>query len=225
MEGGAKIFTGSPVRSVERAGRKWRLASERGSVTADWVIVATNAYSNGLWPELQSEFVRLPYYQCATTPLPNEIRSRILPNLEGTWDTRTVMRSLRRDAAGRLVVGSVGALRGGAQALHRSFSHRQLLKLFPFLKGIRFEHEWFGWIAMTANHLPRYHQLAEQVISFHGYNGRGIGAGTVFGKLLAERILRTDFVMPLPSTTPDVVKLQCAKAAFYEAGSAMAHLV
>ena len=43
---------------------------------------------------------------------------------------------------------------------------------------------------MTSNALPRFHRLAEQVVSFSGYNGRGIGTGTVFGRLLADHVLR-----------------------------------
>ena len=36
---------------------------------------------------------------------------------------------------------------------------------------------------MTSNALPRFHRLAENVVTFCGYNGRGIGTGTVFGRV------------------------------------------
>ena len=37
--------------------------------------------------------------------------------------------------------------------------------------------------------VPRFHRLAENVVTFCGYNGRGIGPGTVFGRVLADHIL------------------------------------
>jgi hypothetical protein len=63
-----------------------------------------------------------------------------------------------------------------------------LKKLFPDLGDVAFEAEWYGKIGMTADNLPRFHRLAENVIGFSGYNGRGIAPGTVFGRTLAQLI-------------------------------------
>ena len=41
---GAAIHTRSPVRSAERTGKTWTLATDGGTVAADWVAVATDAY-------------------------------------------------------------------------------------------------------------------------------------------------------------------------------------
>lgn len=222
---GATIFSDSEVLSAQRSGTEWVLRTADGAVTAPWVVVATNAYSGNLWPTLPEEFVRLPYYQCATQPLSEAQLSTILPGQEGTWDTRTVMRSLRRDASGRLIFGGVGALRNGADTVHRSFSKRVLGRMYPALGDIRLEHEWFGWIAMTEDNLPRYHELAPNVLNFHGYNGRGIGTGTMFGKVLANRILGRDGDLPLPAVAEDRVAFRGIKAATYELGAVLAHAV
>ena len=62
---------------------------------------------------------------------------------------------------------------------------------------------------MTGNALPRFHRLAPNVVTFCGYNGRGIGTGTVFGRLLAEHVLGTlsEKDLPLPVTDPDAPAL------------------
>ena len=39
------VHTESPVRSAERTGKAWRLKTDGGSVTADWIVVATDAYA------------------------------------------------------------------------------------------------------------------------------------------------------------------------------------
>jgi glycine/D-amino acid oxidase-like deaminating enzyme len=221
---GAMLFTRSKVRSAERTGRRWQLRTDAGRLTSDWVIVGTNAYSGDLWPELRSEIVRLPFFQCATRPLGEGLLKRILPNREGAGDTQKVICSFRRDETGRLVFGSVGALRNGAAAVHRSYARRSLKRLFPEIARVEFEFEWYGWIAMTADHIPHFRELAPQVLNFNGYNGRGIGTGTVFGKILAERIADPLKKMPLPGKTPNGIGLRQLRSAYIEAGSAVAHM-
>lgn len=222
---GAKIFTGSEVTSVEQIDNRWRLHTRAGSVIADWIITSTNAYSGSLWPQLQDEIIPLSYFQCSTGPVPELMRDSILPNREGLICTRTVITSLRTDAAGRLIFGSLGALRNVGASVHSAYAKRAIRRLFPGFKDIQFEHEWFGQIAMTTNHLPRYHELANRVIGFHAYNGRGIGTGTIFGKLLAGHILDPRQGLPLPATKPDAPRLRSLRSGLYEMGAVAAHLV
>ncbi len=225
MTAGARIFTGSPVAAAEDDGRVWRVRTAGGSVRAPAIVVATNAYTEALWPELRRGLVHLPYFNVATAPLGDNLRRSILPGRQGVWDTREVLSSYRFDAAGRLVFGSVGALRGPGRAIHKDWGRRALGRLFPGLAGIAFEHEWYGMIGMTANSLPGFHRLARDVVAFSGYNGRGIAPGTVFGRCLADLLLgrMTDEDLPLPVTAPASVAFRGAKEAYYDWGSQVAH--
>ena len=224
---GAVIHTQSAVRAAERASGAWRLVTERGSATADWVIVATDAYGGAPWPQGRREQILLPYFNFATRPLSANLTAAILPGREGCWDTRTIMSYFRMDRDGRFVFGSVGALRGTGLAVHRAWAGRAIAKLFPQLGPIEFEHAWYGMIGMTADNLPRFHRLAENVVSFSGYNGRGIGTGTVFGRVLADHVLGriAEKDLPLPVTTPDTPALPALREAYYEAGAQIAHAV
>ena len=70
LAAGAGIHTQSPVRSAERAGKAWRLKTDGGTVTADWIVVATDAYAEGApWPQGKREQIRVPYFNFATRPL------------------------------------------------------------------------------------------------------------------------------------------------------------
>ncbi|GGF43727.1 oxidoreductase [Aliidongia dinghuensis] len=223
---GARIFTGSPVIDARQSGGRWTLSTKLGSVTADWVLVATDAYANGPWSEVKTEQVHLPYFNFATTPLGSNVRASILPERQGGWDTNEVLTSFRLDKAGRLVFGSVGALRGAGASIHRSWARRALRKLFPQVGDISFEAEWYGLIGMTADNLPRFHRLAQNVISFSGYNGRGIAPGTVFGKTAANYILGklSERELPLPVSDVSQPRFAWAKEAFYEAGAQIVHM-
>ncbi|MCB4820878.1 NAD(P)/FAD-dependent oxidoreductase [Roseicella aerolata] len=223
---GAVIHGGSPVLAVEDEGAAWRLRTPRGSVRCQWVIVATNAYTSGVWPEIRAELVHLPYFNLATAPLGDNLRRSILPERQGAWDTREVLSSFRMDRQGRLVFGSVGALRGPGRAIHRAWGRRALARLFPQLGAVEFESEWYGMIGMTGNSLPRFHRLGRKVVSFSGYNGRGIAPGTVFGRCLAQLVLGqvAEAELPLPVTDPAPARYRAAREAWYEAGAQLAHL-
>ncbi|HTO31400.1 MAG TPA: FAD-binding oxidoreductase [Pararhizobium sp.] len=224
---GAILHTGSRVTGYARSGADWTVRTASGSVTAPWIIVSTDAYSTGPWESVRQEQVHLPYFNLATHPLPPDMRAVILPGREGVWDTKEILSSFRMDQAGRLVFGSVGALRNSGRAVHVSWAKRALKRLFPMLGPVEFECEWFGKIGMTDNALPRFHRFAENVVGFSGYNGRGIAPGTVFGRTLAQLVLGDigETELPLPLTDPKAPALRPLKELYYEAGAQIAHVV
>jgi glycine/D-amino acid oxidase-like deaminating enzyme len=226
VKAGARLHTGSPVIGTgEAAGRKV-VKTAAGEVHGDWVIVATDAYSTGPFEQVRREQVHLPYFNLATRPLGDNLRRTILPNCEGCWDTMEILSSFRMDQAGRLVFGSVGALRGTGTGVHKNWARRALKRLFPQLGDIEFEAEWYGKIGMTDNALPRLHKFGRNVIGFSGYNGRGISPGTSFGKLLARHILGevAEADLPLPVSEVKEPGFRPLKEAYYEMGAQIAHL-
>ncbi|EJZ20951.1 FAD-binding oxidoreductase [Rhizobium sp. Pop5] len=225
VKAGTAIHTSSPVTATERNGSRWRVKTESGEVSADWIIVATDAYSTGPFEQVRNEQIYLPYFNFATVPLGHNLRQSILPGREGVWDTKDILSSFRMDQAGRLVFGSVGALRNTGLAVHKGWAKRALKRLFPVIGDVEFECEWYGQIGMTDNALPRFHKFAQNVIGFSGYNGRGIAPGTVFGRTLADhilgRLLEAD--LPLPLTAPTEPSFRALKEIWYEAGAQVAH--
>jgi glycine/D-amino acid oxidase-like deaminating enzyme len=226
LKAGAHLHTQSPVTAFEERGGRKVVRTPQGDVSAEWVIVATDAYSKGPWEILRQEQVYLPYFNLATVPLSRDQLDTILPGREGCWDTKDILSSFRMDQAGRLVFGSVGALRGTGAPIHKAWARRSLKRLFPQLGQVSFDAEWFGMIGMTDNALPRLHKFAPNVVSFCGYNGRGISPGTTFGKVLADHILgRTgEDALPLPFTDPKLPPLRPVREAYYELGAQIAHL-
>ncbi|MEF0940284.1 NAD(P)/FAD-dependent oxidoreductase [Rhizobium sp. BR 362] len=224
---GVVIHTGSRVTATEKNGGRWIVGTAGGSVSADWIVVATDAYSTGPWQQVRNEQVHLPYFNFATVPLGDNLRKSVLPGREGAWDTKEILSSFRMDQAGRLVFGSVGALRNTGLAIHKNWARRSLRKLFPHLGDVAFESEWYGKIGMTDNALPRFHRFAPDVVGFSGYNGRGIAPGTVFGKILSDHVLGrvSEADLPLPLTDPRELGFRALKEMWYEAGAQAAHFV
>lgn len=223
---GARLHTSSPVVSAERAGVCWNIRTPEGCVEAQWLVVATDAYGQGPFRGTREAQVRLPYFNLATQPLDPALLDTILPGKEGVWDTKTILSSFRPDHAGRLVFGSVGALRHAGAAIHKGWAQRALTRLFPQLAGIGFEHEWYGQIGMTNDAVPRLHAFGPAAIGVFGYNGRGISPGTVFGRELALLVLgeKSPEDLPLPMSGMNPAPLRGVREIFYEAGAQIAHL-
>ena len=223
---GANIFTNSKVVSFERVGTEWSVKTKLGKVSANWLVVSTDAYSLGPTALIRNEEVLLPYFQISTKPLSDNLCKSILPNGGGTWDTKTVLSGFRLDNAGRLIVGSVGALESTGVHIHRAWARRHIRRIFPHLNEVEFETEWYGKIGMTSDHLPRLHTFGPNSVGISGYNGRGIAPGTVMGREIANLITgKVDLDgMPLPVSKVTVPAFRSVREKYYEVGAQIAHL-
>src|SRR5262249_58800615 len=134
---GARVFTGSPVEQIAREAGAWRLSTPGGTVRANWAVLSTDTYTSRIVPELRGEQVVVPFFHVATAPLSDNVRRTILPEGQGAFDTRTVLGSFRTDDAGRLIVGSAGALRGTGAPIHRSWPLRRPVPSAPGARAHR----------------------------------------------------------------------------------------
>lgn len=225
LSAGARLFRQSRVTGWRQLGADWQVETERGRVRAPWIVVATGAYTVGLQPTLRAQQIHLPYFNFATDPLPADLRASVLPGGQGVWDTLVVLRSFRLDREGRLVVGSVGSLAGRQRQVHQAWAQRLVRKAFPMLGGVEFPYAWDGMIDMTADQVPHLHKLAPQVIAVGGYNGRGIGPGTIFGRELARYVAGTlsEKDLPLPFSEPRAVPARGVREWLYQLGSLLVH--
>ena len=208
VSAGARLHTGTRVTKLDRVDGKWRLTTPTGIVTADYVVLGTNAYTDELWPGLNRAFTPIHYFQFASEPLTGD-DDRILKERQGLWDTGTVMMSARRDAHGRLIIGSMGQLMGGETGLSRRWAYKAVKHYFPELGPVKWEKAWHGRIAFTKDHVPRVHKLAENLYTAIAYNGRGISPGTVFGASIADAIAGKDdsrLAMPLSELSPEAFR-------------------
>jgi glycine/D-amino acid oxidase-like deaminating enzyme len=213
---GAEIATGVRVTRLDRDDGGWSVVSNEGRLKAAHVVLGTNAYSDTLWPGLDRLYTIIRFFQIATDPID---APHILPERQGLWTTAPIMTALRRDAEGRLILGSMGRLHGTTErGLTRRWAARQLQKLYPSLGPVRFASAWDGAIAMTPDHLPRIHRLAPGLWTPIAYNGRGITTGTIFGQAMADLLAGMDpDDLPLPVTDPRTVPRARLAARAYDA--------
>ena len=186
---GARLHGRSAVRRLQSDVGGWRVTAARGAMRTRTVILATNAYTGGLWPGLRQTVLPVQSYQVATEPLPEAVRRRVLPGGQVVSDLRRILFYFRLDPQGRLLMGGRGPLddRGDPALFARLEATAR--RLFPGLGDVRWTHRWSGRVALTADHVPHLHEPRPGVLIGLGYNGRGVAMATVMGQLLAERAL------------------------------------
>ena len=218
LQAGASLHTDSPVRALTKEGKGWLVETDHASVTAQQVIQAGNAYGEGFPQTHRNSYVPVHYFQLASQPLDEEVRKRILPGLQGCWDTRQVMCSFRLDAQGRLILGSIGGLGLQTSGMARHWADKFCRHLFPWLGRLEWEYAWDGRIGMTSDALPRCFSR-DGLVGMIAYNGRGIGPGTAFGKAMAQYVMDGDEThLPLSATDPETVLMPGLRSMAMECG-------
>ena len=214
---GALISIGARAKKLQQETGLWRVITNKGTLMARHVVLGTNAYTDDLWPGLKYSFTKINYFQLATRPLGDRIK-HILPQQQGLWDTGKIMFSLRRDDSERLIIGSMGNVMGNQSGgVSHRWAQKKLAHLFPKLGWVDFDEAWQGQIAMTPDHLPHIHKLADNLYSPIGYNGRGITTGTIFGQALADLLTGdSEKKLPVPLLTMRRVGSAPVMSCFYK---------
>jgi len=199
---GVSIHGQTRVTALQRGGRGWKLVTQAGhTVGAERVLLATNAYTDALWPGLRRSVLAATSYLVATRPLSAEQGRSILEGGEVSSDSRRLLVYFRRDAAGRLVLGGRGPFSDPHSPAQWRHVERALRLLFPQLAGVGFDYRWAGRLAITADGLPHVHEPAPGLNVVLGYNGRGVALATTLGKAIAAYIAAgPQGAMPYPVT-------------------------
>ncbi len=191
IKAGVAVHSQTRATALSRHGSKWIVTVPGGKVEASWVVLATNAYTDDLWPGLRRTVVPVFSGIVATEPLPEEISSRILPQGSVLYEHESITVYYRLDSANRLLMGGRSRLRPLADPSDFRDLIHYAVRLWPALAKIRWEYGWNGQLAITPNHYPHVHQLADNLLACLAYNGRGIAMATAMGGEIARAVSGT----------------------------------
>ena len=183
---GGAVFVRSPATGIAREASGWRVTTPGGALRSRALVVATNAYTAGVLPDLRRSVVPMTSWQMATTPLSAEARASVIPGRQAVSDTRGDLRFFRYARDGRLVTGGALILpMNGAERL-KALVGRRLRQTFRQIGEFGFDHVWNGTIGMTADRLPHVHRLGPDAYAWTGCNGRGVALAVSLGRELAR---------------------------------------
>ena len=203
---GATIAEDTPVTGIVPGGggRRPRVTTARGEVTADVVVVAAEAWVPQL-PGRDRDLLPLYSLIVLTEPIDDATWADIgWTGHELLSSHRYTVDYLSRTVDGRVLFGGRGApyhygsriapaydRHGPTHALLRS----QLATWFPPLADVGFSHQWGGPLGMPRDWLPGFNfDPRTGVGGAYGYTGQGVATSNLAGRVLADLIVDGDTV-------------------------------
>jgi gamma-glutamylputrescine oxidase len=184
---GVQIFENSEITKIVR-GNELIVNTNFGSVKAKTLVLAGNAYLEGLENTSQQKIIRITSTVGVTTPLSIEQINDILPGATAVADCNNILDYFRITGDQRLLFGAGADYLGRETKNKKQFIRDHILKLFPQLNNINLEFAWDGYIAGTINQLPEIKQLQSNIYIAHGFSGHGLALTGLAGMLISEKI-------------------------------------
>jgi glycine/D-amino acid oxidase-like deaminating enzyme len=205
LAAGATIHGRTPAMSLRREAGRWRIETPRAVVRAEKLLIATNGFTDGLWPDLRRTIVPVFSSIAATEPLPDDVARQIMPTRSVLYESGHITVYYRVDASNRLLMGGRGPMQWIRDPSAVAYLTRYAVRLWPSLRGVRWTHGWNSRLAMTADHYPHVHEPGPGALVYLGCNGRGVALATAMGQQLAQRLIggeAAEIDMPITSLRP-----------------------
>lgn len=189
------VYERTPVTRLTQGTDHWLLTTPEAQVHAGKVIIANNAFCKDLGTG-RSRIVAMYTYAALTGRLPDEMLTTL--GTDASWGVLPAHRlgsTLRRTSDGRLLIRSFYGYEREAdnQMIARKLGDN-LLRRFPQLGKVEFEHVWSGATGFTYNGAPIWGQAQPGLFVSAGCNGGGVVKGTLFGRVLVDLM----FGLPVP---------------------------
>jgi putative aminophosphonate oxidoreductase len=197
---GVHVYEGSPMVRLGRS-RPLRVVTARGTVRAERVVLAMNAWSAQV-RELRRSLLVVASDLVLTEPVPAELERIGWRDGPCISDSRLMVNYYRTTRDGRVAFGRGG---GGLAFGSRVGSELQgcsprtawvaesLRRLYPALAGARIAAGWVGPIDRARDGLPFFGPLGRpDLLVGAGFSGNGVGPSYLGGRILASLALERD---------------------------------
>jgi glycine/D-amino acid oxidase-like deaminating enzyme len=224
---GVEIYERTPVIEIKRNG-KIVLKTPEGSVSADKIVLATNAYSH-LISGLKRKQIPVFTHIVLTEPLKDKHFEEIgWKNRQGIEDARNFVHYYRLTKENRLLMGGRSISIAFGKNMDKDLNEKIFIKLeedikttFPVLKDINITHRWGGPVSVSLDLIPAIGFLGDKRIIFslgcvgHGVSLTHMNGWTIADLLLDKKTERTEVffvnrkILPMP---PEPLRFAVAKA-------------
>ncbi len=186
---GARFCWDTTLQRVDTAAHDLRLTTSRGVITAGAAVIAVNAWSGEVVPELASQITPVRGQILCTTPIEPVIACGFGATLTPTGEYGQQL------PGGQLLFGGcravapnhdIGIAAGEVSDEVQGALETGLGRLFPTLAGITIERRWSGQMAFTADYLPIVYHPHPGLFAIGGFSGHGMPFAAIVGRHLAE---------------------------------------
>ncbi|MDB5956359.1 FAD-dependent oxidoreductase [Ramlibacter sp.] len=202
LELGVRLHEGTPMVDIA-PGSPAMVRTPHGSVAADRVVVAINAWMAGRFREFERSIAIVSSDMVITEPAPQSLEASGLNGGITVLDSRTFVHYYRSTADGRLMFGKGGnTFAYGGRMLPvfdqpspcREALARSLHAFIPQLAGVPLAASWNGASDRSVTGLPFFGRLRGTANVFYGfgYSGNGVGPSRMGGEILCALALGRD---------------------------------
>ncbi|MFT5074781.1 MAG: gamma-glutamylputrescine oxidase [Patiriisocius sp.] len=187
---GVQFFENSHVTEIIH-GDKPKVISEKGTVTADFVVLAGNAYTHLEDKTLSGMVFPAGTYIIATEPLSEKEVAEINPLDMAVCDMNTVLDYYRLSADRRMLFGGRCDYSGRVPANIKDSIFPRMTKIFPQLANKRIDYQWGGNVGIVLNRVPMLGRSSKNVFYSIGYSGHGVNMTHLAGEIMADAVSGT----------------------------------
>ncbi|MEQ8393792.1 FAD-binding oxidoreductase [Thalassobaculum sp.] len=188
---GARLFEHSAAVDIHY-GETVRVTTSGGTVEADTLVLAGNAYLGRLVPQMNRKVMPVASFIGVTEPLGEERAQRLFPQDVAVADCNVALDYFRLTADRRLLFGAGASYSATTPVGLKDWLARRIRRVFPELIDVAVEYAWGGLIGITHNRVPDFGRLAPNVLYAQGFSGQGVALTGLAGTLIAETIAGDD---------------------------------
>jgi len=188
---GAILHAQARVNRLERRENRFILETERGSLNAESVMVATAGYTGNATKNYKKKVIPIGSFIIATEKLSDELAHELSPKNRMIFDYKHYLNYFRL-WDNRMIFGGRAAFfpeTDNTIARSAEILRHEMIQVYPQLKDVKVEYVWGGTLDFAFDMMT--HVGEEDGVYYSlGYAGHGVAMGTYLGKTVAEAMIK-----------------------------------
>jgi glycine/D-amino acid oxidase-like deaminating enzyme len=188
---GATLHARARVIRLERRENHFIVQTERGSLRAESILVATSGYTGNVTRKLQKKIIPVGSFIIATEKLSEQQAKELIPKGRMIFDSMHYLNYFRLWNQRLIFGGRAAFFPETAKTIERSVEilRREMVQVYPQLRDINVEYVWGGTLDFAFDMMAHVGEVDGIYYSL-GYAGHGVAMATHSGKTVAEAMLK-----------------------------------
>jgi glycine/D-amino acid oxidase-like deaminating enzyme len=188
---GATLHARARVNKLGRSGQRFVLETERGSLGAESILVATSGYTGNVTKNLQRKVIPIGSFIIATEKLSDDLVKELIPRGRMVFDYKHYLNYFRLWDHRMIFGGRAAFFPETSNTIQRSAEilRREMIQVYPQLKNTKVEYVWGGTLDFAFDRMTHVGEVDGIYYSL-GYAGHGVALATYLGKTVAEAMLK-----------------------------------
>lgn len=187
---GATLHTHARVTAIARDAGRFRVETERGTVSAESVLVGTAGYTGDVVKKLQRKIIPVGSFIIATERLPDPLARELIPKQRMIFDSMHYLNYFRLWENRMIFGGRAAFFPENKNTIRRSAEilRREMVEVYPQLSNAKVEYVWGGTLDFAFDMMMHVGEIDGIYYSL-GYAGHGVALATHLGKTVAEAMM------------------------------------